>query len=569
MELAPFPTTRAPSGMTCAVDHLAARRGRGHAARRWLGGRRSGRGQRRAGRHDAAHVRHGRRPVRPRPPPGAAAPRCPERVGSRRLGGRRRPAARRRATHAMPFTGDIRAVPVPGCVDGWLALHERFGRLPLADVLEPAAAYAADGFPASPMLAWPPLLVTRRCPAPATTRRRRRSQPGDSCAAPAWPARSQRSPHGGRAAFYEGEFGEGLARARATASTPPTTSPVARPTGSTARSRVWDHDVWTMPPNSQGYLTLAGALDRRRDSPLPDDPTTRVGAPPRRGGPPGGARPARRAARAAPTVPRCSSNRRLAPRRAAVDPRPRRDLGAAAARRRHDLPVRGRRRPHGRVAHPVERIGLRGPHAVVPATGIFLHNRGIGFSLEPGHPAEYGPGRRPPHTLAPAVVTTPTARCELVIGTMGGDTQPQILLQLLARLLHNGQSPGRRHRGRPLGARRRRGAIGFDTWASGGRVRGRRRGPCPAGVGRRPAVARPHGHAHRRLQPRLRPRPRDRQPREPPRRRQPTPAPSPARRVATESGRVRDAVQARRSSTPRVLTIGRRSTPHSAARSQP
>ncbi len=40
-----------------------------------------------------------------------------------------------------------------------------------------------------------------------------------------------------------------------------------------------------------------------------------------------------------------------------------------------------------------------------PATGIGLHNRGIGFSLEPGHPAEYGPGRRPPHTLAPAVVT--------------------------------------------------------------------------------------------------------------------------------------------------------------------
>ena len=42
-----------------------------------------------------------------------------------------------------------------------------------------------------------------------------------------------------------------------------------------------------------------------------------------------------------------------------------------------------------------------------PATGIGLHNRGIGFSLEPGHPAEYGPGRRPPHTLAPAVVTRP------------------------------------------------------------------------------------------------------------------------------------------------------------------
>src|SRR5687767_4089403 len=39
--------------------------------------------------------------------------------------------------HEIPRTGHIAAVPVPGCVDGWVALHERFGRLALADVLEP------------------------------------------------------------------------------------------------------------------------------------------------------------------------------------------------------------------------------------------------------------------------------------------------------------------------------------------------------------------------------------------------------------------------------------------------
>src|SRR5437764_12708946 len=53
----------------------------------------------------------------------------------------------------MPLFDDIRSVPVPGCVDGWVALHERFGRLPLNEVLEPARGYAADGFPASAMLA--------------------------------------------------------------------------------------------------------------------------------------------------------------------------------------------------------------------------------------------------------------------------------------------------------------------------------------------------------------------------------------------------------------------------------
>ena len=42
---------------------------------------------------------------------------------------------------------------VPGCVDGWFALHERFGRLPLEELLAPAIAYAESGFPVSPVIA--------------------------------------------------------------------------------------------------------------------------------------------------------------------------------------------------------------------------------------------------------------------------------------------------------------------------------------------------------------------------------------------------------------------------------
>jgi gamma-glutamyltranspeptidase/glutathione hydrolase len=38
----------------------------------------------------------------------------------------------------VPAKGDIRSVPIPGCVDGWLALHRRYGRLPLVEVLGPA-----------------------------------------------------------------------------------------------------------------------------------------------------------------------------------------------------------------------------------------------------------------------------------------------------------------------------------------------------------------------------------------------------------------------------------------------
>jgi gamma-glutamyltranspeptidase/glutathione hydrolase len=80
-----------------------------------------------------------------------------------------------------------------------------------------------------------------------------------------------------------------------------------------------------------------------------------------------------------------------------------------------------------------------GSHLVEPSTGIFLHNRGVGFALLEGHPAEVGPGRRPPHTLSPMLVTSPDGELTHLVGAMGGDQQPQIISQLLARLLPAGQ----------------------------------------------------------------------------------------------------------------------------------
>jgi gamma-glutamyltranspeptidase/glutathione hydrolase len=105
-----------------------------------------------------------------------------------------------------------------------------------------------------------------------------------------------------------------------------------------------------------------------------------------------------------------------------------------------------------------------------PSTGIFLQNRGIGFSLEPGHPAEYGPGRRPPHTLSPALVTDDDGRLQMVIGTMGGDSQPQVLLQLLARILNSGEPVGDAIAAGRWILGNRDGAGGFHTWAQRGQV---------------------------------------------------------------------------------------------------
>ena len=104
-----------------------------------------------------------------------------------------------------------------------------------------------------------------------------------------------------------------------------------------------------------------------------------------------------------------------------------------------------------------------GSQLAEPSTQINLHNRGLGFNLIAGHPAELTAGKRPPHTLVPALATDDQG-LRAVFGTMGGDAQPQILLQLAARLFHHGQWPADAV---DAGRWALRAPTGFDTWTSG------------------------------------------------------------------------------------------------------
>ncbi|HTK17057.1 MAG TPA: gamma-glutamyltransferase, partial [Acidimicrobiia bacterium] len=179
-------------------------------------------------------------------------------------------SARLRAEGAtrMPFRGDIRSVTMPGCVDGWLALHGRFGRLPLTNVLAPAIEYALDGFPASPLLARavPDIAGLRGAddyPAPVATGQRIR-RPGI--------ARALESiASDGRAAWYEGEFGNELVELAGGEFTETDLRVECAEWVEPACLRVWDHDLWTVPPNAQGYITLAAAWIAEH-LPLPVDP---------------------------------------------------------------------------------------------------------------------------------------------------------------------------------------------------------------------------------------------------------------------------------------------------------
>ncbi len=93
---------------------------------------------------------------------------------------------------------------------------------------------------------------------------------------------------------------------------------------------------------------------------------------------------------------------------------------------------------HGNVVSFIQSLfGSFGAGFVAGETGITLHNRGSGFTLQPGHPNEIGPHKRPLHTLVPAMLVkdgTPW----MSFGVMGGDNQAQAHAQVVANFVDFG-----------------------------------------------------------------------------------------------------------------------------------
>ena len=81
-----------------------------------------------------------------------------------------------------------------------------------------------------------------------------------------------------------------------------------------------------------------------------------------------------------------------------------------------------------------------GSGIVVPGTGISLQNRGVGFSLQPGHPNQVAGGKKPFHTIIPGFATR-QGQPVLSFGVMGGNMQPQGHLQMVVRICDYGFNP--------------------------------------------------------------------------------------------------------------------------------
>jgi gamma-glutamyltranspeptidase/glutathione hydrolase len=81
-----------------------------------------------------------------------------------------------------------------------------------------------------------------------------------------------------------------------------------------------------------------------------------------------------------------------------------------------------------------------GSGIVIPGTGISMQNRGLGFTLEKGHPNQVDGGKRPFHTIIPAFVTR-DGEPVMSFGVMGGPMQPQGHTQMMIRMFDYNQNP--------------------------------------------------------------------------------------------------------------------------------
>ena len=344
------------------------------------------------------------------------------------------------------------SITVPGCVDGWEALVDRFSALTLADDLAPAIEYALDGFPTSIELASSldrirdligsqpsasPLYPDGKPPPAGATLRR-----------PALARTLEAIAEQGRDSFYLGDVGAGIIDATGGAVVGEDLERRQAEWVEPASTEIFGVTAWTVAPNSQGWLTLATLRIFEMLAP-PRDPSD----------------PAFQHAliEAYRSVAWERADTTSDPDSAPFSPEQLLDPERLAARANEVDRQRTLRWPStspapGGTAYLTTRdhAGMVvsfiqsnfwgiGSGFSAGATGVWLHNRGAGFDLRPGHPNELAPGRRPLHTLAPTLWTS-DGQARLALGTRGGDQQPQLLAQFAANQWWAGLDPNHAQR---------------------------------------------------------------------------------------------------------------------------
>ena len=359
----------------------------------------------------------------------------------------------RRGLERIPAHGPL-PVTVPGCVDGWFELHERFGSLSMAEVLAPAIEYAEQGFPVSETIAhyWARGgRILAEYPGFADTFLPGGEAPkkGDVFRNPALARTYSVLAETGRDAFYRGELAAtmvaflervgGFLRAEDFAVH---RSEWVQPSSTNYRG----HVVYELPPNGQGIAVLqmlnileaydVAAMgfasadwihtfleakklvfeDRARFYADPDFHETPLAW--------------------------LISKEYAAERRALIDPRRaarRFDAGNPALEEGDTVYLCTADAAGNMVSLIQSNYRGMGSGLCPDGLGFCFQDRGELFDLVPGRANSYAPGKRPFHTIIPAFVTK-DGEPWLAFGVMGGATQPQAHVQVLVNLIDFGMN---------------------------------------------------------------------------------------------------------------------------------
>jgi gamma-glutamyltranspeptidase/glutathione hydrolase len=353
-------------------------------------------------------------------------------------------AVARRHDGRMPFFGgDV--VTVPGAVAGWFTLLERWGTRTFGDLAAGARALASEGFTVGAHGArefaaardWYRSMAPWQAQYGAVGAGTRFRQPATA-------RLLDRLAADGPDAFYRGPVAEAVAEAVADAGGGLTPDDLAAHAGEWADPLVRPYrgiEIAELPPPTQGVSVLE-ALAILDGLEVPADPVARqhllvevvkIALADR------DAHVTDPDAMAFPATALLDPGY-VADRRAALDPQHAIDPPPGSPQRGGTAYLCAADADGLLVSLIQSNFAGFGSGVFVPEWGINLHNRGASFSLDPTRANVFAPGKRPLHTLIPGLALRDGAPWT-VFGTMGGDAQVQIHVQLLTRMIDDGVDP--------------------------------------------------------------------------------------------------------------------------------
>jgi gamma-glutamyltranspeptidase/glutathione hydrolase len=343
----------------------------------------------------------------------------------------------------------IHAVTVPGAVDAWAAILAAHGRFGLERALAPAIRYAEEGFPVAPRVAWDWKGATGKLAGDAGATRHflpggRAPATGDVMKLPALAQSLRQIAAQGPRAFYQGAIAEDIVATLAARGSFLDAADLAAHRGETVTpiaSAYRGLDVRELPPNTQGLtaLVLLNILEGFDLAALDPNGPDRLHL-------------MLEAARLAyavrdthvadPAAMRIATSALLDKRFAQdlarrIDPARRMPLPSAPTPQGDTVYLTVVDRDRMAVSLVNTLYSSFGVGICTERSGVMLTNRGACFVLDGDHPNAFGPGKRPMHTIIPALAFR-DGRCDLAFGVMGAHYQPMGHAQLVTGMVDHG-----------------------------------------------------------------------------------------------------------------------------------